>query len=491
MYDELVEHSGVYQSCLNDVYSHEVRMKHDVDQIAFNFLDLRVASSGSSFYSLNLPQSNGFIPSIISADSNASAMDKAKLLSDWNLWLRSNRPLNATLGRVVKGCKGSSPKKSRFPVFQFAPQFEQISALATAAAAAAASEEDPADTCLVVVVRIITCDSPYHLRGLLQSLIDAHYDTGPRDAVDIEVLVNFPDISDGNMTGYFETLQVLKHLPSQWKHGTVTSIYLNSSVLPFDLWMRPLYNDRSSNSNGNGSSACRTTLFPLDDNVRLSPSYYQWSRQVLLKYSPEENEDLYGFSLQRQRIILGVPKVQTNRMGQYLDFQVDRRLRMFSYQLPSSWGQFFFPQHWNAFVRWSRRMKRSQPDFIPCVPYFFSNRFLLQPNQMWSLWFTYYVYFHGLYSLYLNFPAYNDEAEYGHIVVTRADVPNSDVRGPQFKNVVLVNDSIQLNLAPLAYYPLFDFFFQKVDDPNVLKDRWRYISNVKDLCVMNQRSRDN
>ena len=323
--------------------------------------------------------------------------------------------------------------------------------------------------------------------------MQARYDIGPRDAVDIEVLVNYPDVSRGNMTAYVETLKILKKLPSVWKHGTVTNIFFNSTSLPFDLWVRPLrtvYNNRntSSMSSVGGGWACRTTISPLEDNVRLSPSYYQWSRQILLKYGPEEHLDLYGFSLQRQRIVLGAPKLQVNRMGHYLDLQVDRRLILFSYQLTSSWGQFYYPQHWNGFARWARRMKRSQPDFMPCVPYFFSNRFLLQPNQMWSLWFTYYAFFHGLYSLYVNYPAYNDAAEYGHIIVNRPDII-TEVRGQQFKNVVLVNESTQLNLAPLAYYPLFDFFFQKVDNPSVLKDRWRFISNFKDLCVMNDLSR--
>ena len=179
-YDELVLHSGgAYRSCLNDIYLHEIRLKHEVDQIAFNFLDLRVASSGASFYNLHLPQSNGFTPSMISADGNSSVPEKAKLLRDWNLWLRTNRPVNGTLAKTVQSCKGSSPKKSRFSVFQYPPQYAAAAAAAAEGAeqdtdavpAAVPEEQSSAETCLVVIFRIITCDRPIQLRGLLKSLL--------------------------------------------------------------------------------------------------------------------------------------------------------------------------------------------------------------------------------------------------------------------------------------------------------------------------------
>eukprot|EP01037_Dinobryon_pediforme_P018865 gene18865-19190_t len=400
-----VRNNNVYQSCLTDIYFHEVKLKDQVDEVLFNFLDLRVASGSSAFFESNLPQSNGFTPSMVAVDANATAGEKVKLLRDWHLWLRSNRPTNASpssWGSFMQYCRGSSPKKSHFAI--------------------------------------------------------------------------------------------VNNLPSKWRLGSVSVQFFNATLSVFDLWVRPL---RTSSSSGSGSGntrsgnaskgSCRRVLMPLDDNVRLSPSYYQWSRQVLLKYDPEEHAELYGFSMQRQRLVLGVPKLQSNPWVQYLDRQVDRRLTLFSYQLTSSWGQFYFPQHWNAFARWFRRTRRMQPDFVPCVPYFFSNRFLLKPNQMWTLWFNYYAFFHGLYSLYLTYPSYrpDESAEYGLLVVNRVDVDSPHVRTSQFADLKLVNESVQLNLAPLPYYPVFDFFFQKVDLPQVLRDRWRFVSHVRDPCVTN------
>ena len=510
-----VRNNNVYQSCLTDIYFHEVKLKDQVDEVLFNFLDLRVASGSSAFFESNLPQSNGFTPSMVAVDANATAGEKVKLLRDWHLWLRSNRPTNASpssWGSFMQYCRGSSPKKSHFAVLQYPAVFAPLDQASSPQllhvqqthqqpqqlphhATEEAHEAVATHPCLAITIRIITCDRAEHLKELLKNLMTARYDLGPADSVDLEVLVNYPVLDYGNMSGYSLTCQIVNNLPSKWRLGSVSVQFFNATLSVFDLWVRPLRTSSSGSSSGSGNSrsgnaskgSCRRVLMPLDDNVRLSPSYYQWSRQVLLKYDPEEHAELYGFSMQRQRLVLGVPKLQSNPWVQYLDRQVDRRLTLFSYQLTSSWGQFYFPQHWNAFARWFRRTRRMQPDFVPCVPYFFSNRFLLKPNQMWTLWFNYYAFFHGLYSLYLTYPSYrpDDSAEYGLLVVNRVDVDSPHVRTSQFADLKLVNESVQLNLAPLPYYPVFDFFFQKVDLPQVLRDRWRFVSHVRDPCVTN------
>jgi hypothetical protein len=196
-----------------------------------------------------------------------------------------------------------------------------------------------------------------------------------------------------------------------------------------------------------------------------------------------------GFSLQRQRLVLGVPKTVSLPFAQYLDKSVDRRLSLFSYQLMSSWGQFIYATHWESAVQWAIAIKREQPTFEPCIPYFFSNRYLLKANSMWSLWFNYYIFYHGLYILYLNYGVYcSENADCGMLVVHELEDKRANMRIKQFLSVQLISVPVELHPAPVAYYPLYDFFFQKVDSELALKDRWRFVSHIKDQCIVNEKS---
>jgi len=503
---------GIYQSCLNDIYYHELKLKHHVDVIYFNFLDLRIVSGGRAFFEMQLPQSNGFTPAMICADSAVSTAGKIRQLREWHLWLRSestpvknNRSIVSVAPVQVSSqrpwfpqCGGGSASRSRYSVFRYVPKnalYNGTSHSAPPPSRTVSSEVAVQEACVGLTIRVLTSDRPVHLGQFVDSLMKAHFvPAGSDDFIDLEVLVNFPqvvsaqaaqEIRRNSTSDYNRVKTMLRMLPAKWNFGAVKAIYFNTSMEAIDLFMRPFVLQRPP------SNRCEKSVMVLDDTVRLSPYYYLWTRQVLLKYSSADNPSLLGFSLQRQRLVLGVPKTISVPLVQYLDKNIDRRLSLFSYQLMSSWGQFVYAAHWESVIQWTRAIRREQPSFEPCLPYFFSNRYLLKANNMWSLWFNYYIFYHGLYILYLNYGAHCSEyADCGLLVVHRSEEEQASTRMKQFLDVSLINEPVQLHPAPVAYYPLYDFFFQKVDNEIVLKDRWRFVSNIKDHCIVNDHSKN-
>jgi hypothetical protein len=231
-------------------------------------------------------------------------------------------------------------------------------------------------------------------------------------------------------------------------------------------------------------------LMVLEDDMELSPFYYLWAKKVLLHYLPYEKGNLYGFTLQRQHSVLGIKKGGKYQLT-YVDKQVDPSAPLYRYQLLSTWGQFFFPRHWNAFVQWAlpARERHGRGEFSPCVPYLFCNKWYLdRPQHIWSIWFNYYVYQTGLTNLYVNYNNYSASQDFGLLInyrenglhFTKKKVSN------EFANVIMINDTLNMELPPLKSLPLYNFFFNLIDNEVILKHQWRFTSAYGNKsCITN------
>ena len=151
-----------------------------------------------------------------------------------------------------------------------------------------------------------------------------------------------------------------------------------------------------------------------------------------------------------------------------------------------------FPDQWNEFVKWALDIKKNSPSFKPCIPFFISNRWYLEkPQNIWSVWFNYYIYRKGWYSLYINYSIYpyeDDDSYYSLIKNSRADGlhfkrNSSDPLGMQDKVEFLLEVPPKMFLPPQRY-PLYDYHFKFLRDSSALDNRWRIMSGVENQCIL-------
>jgi hypothetical protein len=229
----------------------------------------------------------------------------------------------------------------------------------------------------------------------------------------------------------------------------------------------------------------------LEDDIEVSPFFYTWAKKVLQTYAPHAEGNLYGFTIQRSHGIIGIKKGE-NWVESYHDRNVSRAAPFYRYQLLSTWGQIFFPRHWNAFVNWAV-VAKNQVGFKPCVPYLISNYwYKANPEKIWSIWFNYFVYHSGLTNLYINFNHLSSDTNYALLLNYRENglhyFSKSDTTAEIIKRIVpaaFINESMQIELPPMNRIPLYNFFFNLVKNEDLLKHQWRFTSKVGDQCVLN------
>jgi hypothetical protein len=238
-------------------------------------------------------------------------------------------------------------------------------------------------------------------------------------------------------------------------------------------------------------TAMQPFLMVLEDDVEVSPFFYTWAKKVLQTYAPHAEGNLYGFTIQRSHGIIGIKKGE-NWVESYHDRNVSRAAPFYRYQLLSTWGQIFFPRHWNAFVNWAV-VAKNQVGFKPCVPYLVSNYwYQANPQKIWSIWFNYFVYHSGLTNLYINFNHLSSDTNYALLLNYRENglhyFSKSDTTAEIIKRIVpaaFINESMQIELPPMNRIPLYNFFFNLVKNEDLLKHQWRFTSKVGDQCVLN------
>ena len=133
-------------------------------------------------------------------------------------------------------------------------------------------------------------------------------------------------------------------------HGTVERHLGKKNAGIFNMWVRPF----PVKADRTGS---KSYFMVLEDDVKVSPFFYLWTKRVLLSYGEHQDGNLYGFfTIQRSHSIMGVKKGAI--WGEHFhDKSVNKSSLFYRYQLLSTWGQVFFPRHWNAFVEWALKAR--------------------------------------------------------------------------------------------------------------------------------------
>ena len=431
--------SKKYQICFDRVFFEA--KKDTALNSAVTILDPRTVADSHEVFNMNYPQSMGFQPSVLLLDSPTDWSKKIEYLKQANFWL---------------------PEETRS--FLWNPQV-QITPAPTR------------PTQLELTIRVITMDRPESLQRMLNSLVAAHY---LGDIVHIEFHIDRPAASKTDISKYLAVRKIVEDF--KWTQGSMKVFPEEVNAGIFKMWVKPFVQKSKDPSK-------LEILMVLEDDMVVSPFFYQWAKKVLLFYSPDTS-NLYGFTIQRQHSVLGIEKGGRYQLT-YVDKRVHPSFPFYRYQLLSTWGQFFFPQHWNAFVKWGLEARQNK-SFSPCIPYLFCNKWYLdRPQHIWSIWFNYYVYQTGIVNLYINYNHYNSELDYGLLINYRESGLHfvKDNRNNEYANAQLINESMALRLLPLDRYPLYNFFFHRVKSETVLKNQWRFTSNFGNRsCITNLKS---
>ena len=444
-----------YQSCMEQSLVWEMHRDNNGKSKAKNFnsvsfLENDAVANSKRLFKWNIPQSRGFVPAMLLIDEPFEPAATEQLLRDWSLNLEEG--------------ESSNPKVKHAPYVSHS--------------SIAARPSIPVDN-IALTIRIITMDLPTSLQRLLASLNDAHYDN---DTVHIEFYVDKPKIT-ADQTNYLAVVEIVKAF--KWKHGSLQKNFEKQNAGIFKMWVRPFpvkVND----------TATKPFLMVLEDDIEVSPFFYTWAKKVLLTYAPHGDGNLYGFTIQRSHGIIGTKKGE-RWVETYHDRNVSSSAPFFRYQLLSTWGQIFFPRHWNAFVNWAV-VAKNQVGFKPCVPYLVSNYwYQANPDKIWSVWFNYFVYHSGLTNLYINFNHLSPVNNYALLLNYRENglhySSKSNATTEIIKRIVpatFINSSMEIELPPISRIPLYNFFFNLVRNEDLLKHQWRFTSKLENQCITNQ-----
>ena len=460
-----------YQSCMEKSLLWEMRHNGNYWNVqnmsSVSFLDNDLVVNSKQLFKWKLPQSRGVVPPMLLIDEPVETAALVNLLKDWNLNLKEGENNNNN------------------PNVEHAPYVSHSSSIIAA--------RSPSNNNIALTIRIITMDRPTSLKRLLASLSNAHYDN---DTVHIEFYVDKTNsTSTVDQTQNRAVVEIVKAF--RWTHGSVQRNFEKQNAGIFKMWVRPFPVDDSRNDDTTTTTTTTTKpfLMVLEDDIEVSPFFYSWAKKVLLTYSPHGDDgNLYGFTIQRSQGIIGTKKGE-NWVESYHDRNVSRSAPFFRYQLLSTWGQIFFPRHWNAFVKWAL-VARNQVGFKPCVPYLVSNYwYQANPEKIWSIWFNYFVYHSGLTNLYINFNHFSPVTNYALLVNYRENGlhyfsgSNNATTTDIIKRIVpakFINSSMEIiELPPMSQIPLYNFFFNLVKNEELLKHQWRFTSNCADQCITN------
>lgn len=135
---------------------------------------------------------------------------------------------------------------------------------------------------------------------------------------------------------------------------------------------------------------CPLRTIILEDDIELSPFWFEWLHRVWLCYA--DRSDLGGITLQRQQIRATDGRVvEIENKGPFL------------YKLVGSWGFSPNPVFWREFLSWKLSLAA---DFIPEVPGLIMTTWhkSVKSGSMWTLWWIYFCEQKGLFTLYANAP---------------------------------------------------------------------------------------
>mgnify|MGYP001104101072 CR=1 FL=1 len=173
---------------------------------------------------------------------------------------------------------------------------------------------------------------------------------------------------------------------------------------------------------------------------------------------------MFGLSMQMQHMIPGRYPTKPSEL-------LPPGTHFYKYQLLSTWGPVFFPNHWGEFLTWFAD-RSADPAFMPLFSNMITNTWFLQRGggrSVWSAWFMRFAAERGYYNFYTQF---DDQ---------RALIVNYRDKGVNYKEDKGPNSEMATELLPQMVdfppsesLPIYDFHFNKIDDPVILEDRAVY-----------------
>eukprot|EP01036_Dinobryon_divergens_P033651 gene33651-43489_t len=450
-----------YQSCMEKGLF-DMRRETKRSQ-PYHFFNIDEVTNSKLTFKLYIPQSKGELPAMLLVDEPIEEVSRVELMRVWSLNLKNG--------------ENDHPKVKHAPYVSHHSIENKLASTTTIVSTKR----------IVLTIRIITMDRPSSLERLLASLSEAYYDG---NVVHIEFFVDKPSPT-ADQTKNKAVVELVKSF--KWKHGMVQTNFETKNAGIFKMWVRhfPV----------NESLTEEQSFMVLEDDVEVSPFFYLWTKRVLLAYIPHAEGNLYGFTIQRSHSIIGVKKGE-KWTESFHDRSVSRSSLFYRYQLLSTWGQVFFPRHWNAFVDWAL-VAKNQTGFHPCVPYLVGNEWYWKAaKKIWSIWFNYFVYHSGLTNLYINYNQLDKNVNYALLINHRENglhyfskskekavtvtvpVPNVENRNRRLSEV-FISESLKAVLPPMSEIPLYNFFFNIVENEDLLKHQWRFTSNYRDKCITN------
>jgi hypothetical protein len=246
-------------------------------------------------------------------------------------------------------------------------------------------------------IKVLTFNRPNSLRRCLEKLSESYYDN---DEVDLYVFIDHfspgNDILLGdinatevglpyimNKNEHDEKLKIQRNVLDlvvsfNWKHGRKYIHYRQRNAHLQTQWIEswyPLDND--------------TYAFFVEDDVILSPYWYQYLKKMILRYRYDENRDplavsymnhIYGISLQKQDVIPGFQATKKR-------IRLNNGYQPFMYQLIGTWGQLFFPEAWRDFRKYYDERRFLSNEYRPYLAGTLTDMWYHEKKEkIWTPW---------------------------------------------------------------------------------------------------------
>lgn len=191
----------------------------------------------------------------------------------------------------------------------------------------------------VITIKLLTYNRPESLLRCLLSLRNAEYFGND---VPLDIFIDYDQNSNSFPTAVMQISDEFF-----WPHGEKRVYYRNIHVGITTQWIEAWFPALET------TNSQKEFAFFVEDDVEVSQFYYRWLIEAVKTYylsSKHDSRLLFGISLQN------IKNNPTNQFPQ--NFPTNQSLL---YQLPSTWGVLFSPNHWKTFRIWYElQVRRNQ-----------------------------------------------------------------------------------------------------------------------------------
>jgi hypothetical protein len=241
-----------------------------------------------------------------------------------------------------------------------------------------------------VEIKLLTYNRFESVKRCLESLRNANYEG---DSVELTIYIDHfapkPTMSQEEHNKLLKTNRQILDLATNfnWPFGKKYIHYRQANAHLQFQWIEsfyPLDND--------------TYAFIVEDDITVSPFYYQYLKKMLFKYRYSGNVDphIYGISFQKQKLVPGFDSGV--RMANVFNGN-----QPFLYHLVGTWGQIVFPEHWREFRQYYDE-RRYREDAKPFLKGMITNQWYeISGEKIWTPWIIRWAMARNYYNLYANF----------------------------------------------------------------------------------------